>query len=89
MSQLNFTKNSSSGLVGRNPVEEAIAQTSPTVTLSSYLATRLVEAGVEKIFAIPGDFILSMLDEFVRDPRLQLIGCCNELNAGKFNTNFM
>jgi TPP-dependent 2-oxoacid decarboxylase len=66
----------------RLPVEDAIAQSATSVSVSNYLATRLVEAGVEKVFTVPGDFILAMLDEFVRHPNLQLIGCCNELNAG-------
>jgi len=52
------------------------------VTVGSYLAQRLEEVGVRDYFAIPGDFNLSLLDEFLKNPRLKMINCCNELNAG-------
>jgi len=52
------------------------------VTVGSYLAQRLEEVGVQDYFAIPGDFNLSLLDEMLKNPRLQMINCCNELNAG-------
>jgi pyruvate decarboxylase len=52
------------------------------VTVGSYLAQRLEEVGVRDYFAIPGDFNLSLLDEMLKNPRLQMINCCNELNAG-------
>lgn len=52
------------------------------VTVGSYLAQRLEEVGVRDYFAIPGDFNLSLLDEMLKNPRLKMINCCNELNAG-------
>jgi len=52
------------------------------VTVGNYLAQRLEEIGVRDYFAIPGDFNLSLLDEMLKNPRLQMINCCNELNAG-------
>lgn len=52
------------------------------VTVGSYLAQRLEEVGVRDYFAIPGDFNLSLLDELLKNPRLKMINCCNELNAG-------
>ncbi len=52
------------------------------VTVGHYLAQRLEEVGVQDYFAIPGDFNLSLLDEFLKNPRLKMINCCNELNAG-------
>lgn len=52
------------------------------VTIGSYLAQRLEEAGLRHYFAIPGDFNLLLLDELLKNPKLELIGCCNELNAG-------
>ena len=52
------------------------------VTVGSYLAQRLEEVGVRDYFAIPGDFNLSLLDELLKNSRLQMINCCNELNAG-------
>lgn len=52
------------------------------VTIGNYLAQRLEEVGVHDYFAIPGDFNLSLLDELLKNPRLKMINCCNELNAG-------
>ena len=31
---------------------------------------------------MPGDFTLALLDEFLKEPSLSMVGCCNELNAG-------
>jgi len=31
---------------------------------------------------VPGDFTLALLDEFLKEPSLSMVGCCNELNAG-------
>jgi pyruvate decarboxylase len=52
------------------------------VTIGRYLAQRLVQLGVKHYFTVPGDFTLALLDEFLKEEELQLIGCCNELNAG-------
>ncbi|CAE6162627.1 unnamed protein product [Arabidopsis arenosa] len=51
-------------------------------TIGRYLARRLVQAGVTDIFSVPGDFNLTLLDHLMAEPELNLIGCCNELNAG-------
>lgn len=51
-------------------------------TLGCYLARRLVEIGVTDVFSVPGDFNLTLLDHLIAEPRLNLVGCCNELNAG-------
>jgi TPP-dependent 2-oxoacid decarboxylase len=53
-----------------------------TVTVGGYLATRLEQAGVRHYFTVPGDFNLVLLDQLLANPRLKMIGCCNELNAG-------
>src|SRR5277367_1751821 len=51
-------------------------------TVGTYLATRLEQAGVRDYFVVPGDFNLILLDQILANPRLRMIGCCNELNAG-------
>jgi pyruvate decarboxylase len=51
-------------------------------TVGEYLARRLEQAGIRHYFTVTGDFNLVLLDQFLKNPRLQLIGCCNELNAG-------
>jgi TPP-dependent 2-oxoacid decarboxylase len=51
------------------------------VTVGTYLARRLIQAGVGHYFTVPGDFTLSLLDEFLLHDELNMISCCNELNA--------
>ncbi|XP_027338096.1 pyruvate decarboxylase 2-like [Abrus precatorius] len=51
-------------------------------TLGHHVARRLVEIGLNDVFAVPGDFNLTLLDYLVAESELNLIGCCNELNAG-------
>ncbi|XP_044318053.1 pyruvate decarboxylase 2-like [Triticum aestivum] len=55
---------------------------SAEATLGSHLARRLVEVGVSDVFAVPGDFNLTLLDHLIAEPGLRLVSCCNELNAG-------
>ncbi|THU64929.1 hypothetical protein C4D60_Mb01t31670 [Musa balbisiana] len=55
---------------------------SSDATLGRHLARRLVQLGVTDVFAVPGDFNLTLLDHLIAEPGLRLIGCCNELNAG-------
>ncbi|KAM0897237.1 hypothetical protein ACQ4PT_022685 [Festuca glaucescens] len=51
-------------------------------SLGRHLARRLVQVGVGDVFAVPGDFNLTLLDHLIAEPGLRLVGCCNELNAG-------
>ncbi|VVA39549.1 PREDICTED: pyruvate [Prunus dulcis] len=51
-------------------------------TLGRHLARRLVQIGITDVFTVPGDFNLILLDGLIAEPELNLIGCCNELNAG-------
>ncbi|CAN1175490.1 Pyruvate decarboxylase 1 [Linum perenne] len=51
-------------------------------TLGRHLARRLVQIGITDVFSVPGDFNLTLLDHLIAEPRLNVIGCCNELNAG-------
>ncbi|XP_076951027.1 pyruvate decarboxylase 1-like [Bidens hawaiensis] len=57
-------------------------QSSVEATLGHHLTRRLVQIGVSDVFSVPGDFNLTLLDHFISEPGLNLIGCCNELNAG-------
>ncbi len=52
------------------------------VTLGTYLAQRFDQIGVRSFFTVPGDFILTLLDELLKSPSLRMVNCCNELNAG-------
>lgn len=54
----------------------------PDATLGRHLARRLVQVGVTDVFSVPGDFNLTLLDHLIAEPELNLVGCCNELNAG-------
>jgi alpha-keto-acid decarboxylase len=51
-------------------------------TVSHYLMDRLVEWGVDRVFGVPGDYTLALLDHVVDHPGIVWTGCTNELNAG-------
>ncbi len=53
-----------------------------TSTIGRYLAARLEQIGVKHYFTVPGDYNLVLLDELLSNDNLQMISCCNELNAG-------
>ncbi len=50
-------------------------------TVGSYLVERVREVGVRHVFGVPGDYVLGFMDEIVASP-IELVGTCNELNAG-------
>lgn len=52
-----------------------------TVPLGLYLWTRIKQVGVNRIFGVPGDFNLTLLDHIYSVPGLDWIGNTNELNA--------
>ena len=64
------------------PAQPAAALTAVEASLGRHLARRLVQVGVSDVFAVPGDFNLTLLDHLIAEPGLRLVGCCNELNAG-------
>ena len=64
------------------PAQPAAALTAVEASLGRHLARRLVQVGVGDVFAVPGDFNLTLLDHLIAEPGLRLVGCCNELNAG-------
>ena len=50
-------------------------------TVGRYLVSRLHEIGVRHVFGVPGDYVLGFMDDIV-ESSIELIGTCNELNAG-------
>ncbi|THU66073.1 hypothetical protein C4D60_Mb05t10350 [Musa balbisiana] len=64
------------------PAAPASVAATAEATLGRHLARRLVQVGAHDVFAVPGDFNLTLLDHLIAEPGLRLIGCCNELNAG-------
>ncbi|RLN39596.1 Thiamine pyrophosphate enzyme, N-terminal TPP-binding domain-containing protein [Panicum miliaceum] len=64
------------------PAQPGAALTAGEASLGRHLARRLVQVGVSDVFAVPGDFNLTLLDHLIAEPGLRLVGCCNELNAG-------
>ncbi len=51
-------------------------------TIGGYLVQRLEEVGLRHVFGVPGDYVLGFMDRLVDSPAIELIGTCNELNAG-------
>ena len=54
----------------------------PPYTVTDYLLDRLAEAGVDRLFGVPGDFTLGLLDYVERHTTVDWVGCANELGAG-------
>lgn len=52
-----------------------------TRTVIEYVLDRLSDLGVTDIFGVPGDFAFPINDAIVAHPKINWIGCCNELNA--------
>ncbi|KAF2172231.1 hypothetical protein M409DRAFT_17469 [Zasmidium cellare ATCC 36951] len=52
-----------------------------TIPLGRYLWTRIAQLGITKIFGVPGDFNLTLLDHIYPVPNLSWVGNTNELNA--------
>ncbi|KAL6765735.1 thiamine diphosphate-binding protein [Haematococcus lacustris] len=68
---------------GVNPHEHAShGDSSSAPNLGVHLANRLVELGCTTAFAVPGDYNLLLLDQLLKHPALEMVWCCNELNAG-------
>ncbi|KAG2499244.1 hypothetical protein HYH03_002823 [Edaphochlamys debaryana] len=61
---------------------EASTFSSADQNLGLHIASRLVEVGCNHVFAVPGDFNLLLLDQLLKHPDLDMVWCCNELNAG-------
>ncbi|CAK0787699.1 hypothetical protein CVIRNUC_010921 [Coccomyxa viridis] len=51
-------------------------------TLGQFIAARLVEVGCTDYFGVPGDYNMNLMDQLNAEPDLNMVPCCNELNAG-------
>lgn len=51
-------------------------------TVGQYLVDRLLEIGLNDLFAIPGDYCADWVHNYVEPSRINRIGPTNELNAG-------
>ena len=51
-------------------------------TVADHLVDRLAELGVDRMFGVPGDYSLALLDHVTHHPTVRWTGCTNELNAG-------
>jgi TPP-dependent 2-oxoacid decarboxylase len=51
-------------------------------TVADHLVDRLAELGVDRVFGVPGDYSLALLDHITHHPTVRWTGCTNELNAG-------
>lgn len=50
--------------------------------VTTYLLDRLAAAGVDRIFGVPGDFTLALLDDVEEHGSIDWVGCATELGAG-------
>ncbi|MFC1589857.1 alpha-keto acid decarboxylase family protein [Candidatus Omnitrophota bacterium] len=52
-----------------------------TMTVSKYLTRRLEQVGLRHVFGVPGDYVLQLFEDLGKSS-IEIIGTCNELNAG-------
>ncbi len=52
-----------------------------TATVAQYLVQQLKAVGIHHIFGVPGDYVLKLMD-YIVESSIELVGTCNELNAG-------
>jgi indolepyruvate decarboxylase len=50
-------------------------------TIGHYLLQRLKELGIDRVFGVPGDYMLDLIEMICEDDELAWNGNCNELNA--------
>jgi len=50
-------------------------------TVGKFLTERLKQVGLKHAFGVPGDYVLTFMDRLIGSG-IELIGTCNELNAG-------
>lgn len=68
-------------LRSRPPLQPRYETTSCSESVIDYVLRRLNGIGVDAIFGVVGDFAFPIQDAIVNDPRIDWVGCCNELNA--------
>lgn len=54
----------------------------PAHTVADHLVDRLAELGVDRVFGVPGDYSLGLLDHVTHHGAVRWTGTTNELNAG-------
>ena len=64
-----------------NQPTNGVNGTPDTIPLGLYLWTRIKQIGVNRIFGVPGDFNLTLLDHIYSVDGLEWVGNTNELNA--------
>ena len=56
--------------------------TAVTYTVADHLLDRLAELDADRVFGVPGDYSLALLDHVVHHDTVRWTGTTNELNAG-------
>ncbi|MCA9141023.1 MAG: alpha-keto acid decarboxylase family protein, partial [Planctomycetales bacterium] len=67
----------------RSSVKEnhAVRRVTANVSIAQYLIQRLQDYGIQHMFGIPGDYVLSLYSELEKSP-IEMIGCTREDCAG-------
>ena len=54
---------------------------SQTPSVADYIVQRIADEGVAHCFEVAGDYLFPMCNAVERSPKVQWVGCANELNA--------
>lgn len=66
---------------GTSQVHDRARRTTANLAVGQYLIQRLQDYGIEDIFGIPGDYVLSFYSELEKSP-INVVGCTREDCAG-------
>ena len=62
-------------------LETSAAEKSQSTSVADYIVERIADEGVAHCFGVAGDYLFPMCNAVERSPKIQWIGCANELNA--------
>ena len=62
-------------------LETSAAEKLQSTSVADYIVERIADEGVAHCFGVAGDYLFPMCNALERSPKVQWIGCANELNA--------
>jgi indolepyruvate decarboxylase len=63
-------------------IDHQAATSTPTaMSVADYIVQRLADEGINDCFGVAGDYVFPICDAVERNPKVNWIGCSNELNA--------
>jgi indolepyruvate decarboxylase len=64
-----------------HPLPTSDTENSQAPSVADYIVQRIADEGVAHCFGVAGDYLFPMCNAVERSPKVQWVGCANELNA--------